>query len=140
MTMQSLGLAAAIALACSTGVAAAQEAAATPQALGALLHQGVLQGGGKAPGGTANANASAALSSGWNLQHCWTSVWYSNGSTSYIFAFNIEGTSFYASSGISSGGGLAANTLLHVCNTGQLYGVYVTDTSTGQFTEIQSKW
>ena len=138
MTIRSLGLAA-IALACSAGIAPAQEAAATPQALGALLHQGVLQGGGKAPGAT--GNATAALSSGWNLQHCYTSVWYTpGGSTSYIYAFNIEGTYFYASSGLTNGGGLAANTLLHLCDTGQLYGVYVTDTSTGAYTHIQSKW
>jgi len=138
MTMKFLGLAT-IALAWSTSIAAAQEAVPTPQELGKLLHPGVLQGGGKTPTGAAS-NA-AAVSSGWNVQHCWTSVWYSTGSNGYLFAFNIEGTYFYAQNGPGGGGySGAANTLLQVCNTGELYGVYVTDPSSLAFAEIQSKW
>ena len=138
MLMKSLGLAA-IVLACSTSIAAAQGAAATPQELGTLLHKGIPQGGGKIPGGAA-ANA-ASVTSGWNVQHCWTSIWVTyGGSATYLFAFNVEGTYFYASTGPGGGYAGAANSLNRVCETGQLYGVYVTDPSTLAFSEIQTKW
>jgi hypothetical protein len=137
MPMKSLGVAA-IALACSTNIAAAQQAAPTPQELAALLRPGVSLGGGRVSTGAAG-NA-PTVSTGWNLQHCWTSVWYSNGNSTYVFAFNLEGSYFYASNGPGGGYAGAANALLHVCDTGQLYGVYVTDASTLAFYEIQTKW
>ena len=136
MPMKALGVAA-VALACSTNIAAAQQAAATPEEVAALLHQGVAMGGGRLSTGAA-ANA-ANLSTGWNFQHCWTAQWYTNGSSAYVFAYNLEGTYFYAPNGPGGGYAGAANTLLQVCDTGQLYGVYVTDPSTLAFSWIQTK-
>jgi hypothetical protein len=131
MTTKFLGLAA-IALACTTAIASAQTAGPpTPQALGALLKGGDKGGGVVNPGAGPTAN----LSSGWNLQHCYTSVWYFDGSNNYIFAFNQEGTYYYAENNTYPG-----NTLLHVCDYGWEYGVYVTNTSSGAYSEIYSKW
>jgi hypothetical protein len=131
MKFRLLGLAA-IALACTTVIASAQTVAPpAPQALGALL-KGVVKGGGVA---TPSAGATANLSSGWNLQHCYTSIWYTDGTNNYLFAFNLEGTYFYTENDIYT-----ANTLLHVCDYGYEYGVYVTNTSTGAYSEIYSKW
>ena len=138
MPMKSLGLAA-IALACSTSIAAAQQAAPTPGELAALLHPGVTLGGGRLSTGAAANGANASVSTGWNYQHCYTNIWYSSGTSTYLFAFNVEGTYFYAPNGPGGGYAGAANTLLQVCNTGQLYGVYVTDASSLAFSDIQTK-
>ncbi|MBV8357729.1 MAG: hypothetical protein JO189_07300 [Deltaproteobacteria bacterium] len=138
MPTKSLGLAA-IALACSTSIAAAQQAAPTPGELAALLHPGVTLGGGRLSTGAAgNAANAASVSTGWNYQHCYTAVWYSSGISTYVIAYNVEGTYFYApwSGGAYAG---AANTLLQVCGTGQQYGVYVTETSSLAFSDILTK-
>ncbi|MGH6813789.1 MAG: hypothetical protein ACREDM_16110, partial [Methylocella sp.] len=99
-------------------------------------HQ-ITTGGGKLGAGP---SASVAIVAGWNLQHCYTSVWFTPDNVNfYIYAFDREGTFWFY--GINTPlHASAQEELVNVCRTGQLYGVFVTNAGTGAYDEIWDKW
>ena len=133
----------AIALSCGlaltsllSGAAYAQTATPGPDELKAMIHPGAPAGGGRAAGTNGTMSTQASIVSGWNYQHCYASVYYTDGTNYYEFAFNLEGTYFYY--GINSPfAAIAQIQLKNACDTGHEYAVYVTNTSTGAYTQIQ---
>ncbi|MDQ6702097.1 MAG: hypothetical protein M3Z96_02800 [Pseudomonadota bacterium] len=134
---------AALLLGCSAGLAQAGPAP-TPDELRAMINSGTkstvgIDGKTITTGGNARAG-STAIVSGFNLEHCATSVWFTPDNVSFfIFAFNNDGSVFFAGINtplITS----VQEELIDVCRAGQLYGVFVTNTSTGAFDEIVDKF
>jgi len=128
MSMKAFTLAIA-ALASSVGVAEAQSAAAPPAAIASLFRPGVTAGIVRIPGAT----ASKEISTGWNLFHCYTSVWYTDGSNQYILGYNWEGAVIYAQNNT-----YLANEIINVCRDVHEYGVYSSNGST--FFELWDRW
>jgi hypothetical protein len=113
------------ALAASVGVAAAD-----PPSPASLPHAGS-KGSGKLPGALTPA---APISTGWNLAHCYTSIWYTDGTNQYIFAYNSEGTYVYETNIEVLG-----DMLIDVCRQHNEYGFYVYN-SAGNYEEVWNKW
>jgi hypothetical protein len=141
MKAKSLGMSA-VALSCGlavtsllSGAAYAQNAAPGPDELKALIHPGVPSGGGAA-GTNGTMSIQASIVSGWNYAHCYAAVYATDGTNYYEFAFNVEGTYFYYVIN-SPFAALAQIQLKNACDTGHQYAVYVTNTSTGAYSEIQ---
>jgi hypothetical protein len=130
MSMKVFALAIA-ALASSVGGAAAQSAVAPPSpgALQSLVHPGITAGIGRIPGTTATKE----LSAGWNLFHCYTSIWYTDGSNQYLFGYNWEGTYVYAENNT-----YLSNEIINICRDAHEYGVYSSNGST--FYELWDRW
>ena len=143
MKAKSLGMPA-IALSCGlaltsllSGAAYAQNAAPGPDELKGLIRPGVPAAGGQAGGTNATMATQASIVSGWNYQHCYAAVYYTPDNVNfYEFAFNLEGTYFYYVVN-SPFAALAQIQLKNACDTGHEYAVYVTNTSTGAYSEIQ---
>ena len=117
------------ALASTVGVAAAQSN--TKPDLKALIRPGISSGMGAI--GVMPGNVQANFSTGWNIYHCYTSVWYTDGSNNYEYAFNSEGTYIYAFNNA-----YLANEIVNICREHNEYGVYSSNGST--FFELWDKW
>lgn len=139
MTMKYGVSAAALAFACSMGVAAAQEAGPTgpvdPNVIKKLIpSQGVAQGPANvaaASGAGATLNAPGNVPLGWNYFHATYCEWYFDGSNNYLFVFPSEGGYWYIVNN-----DYATKTFLTGCVNGYYEAVYVTNTSTGAFNYI----
>jgi hypothetical protein len=141
MAMKSLGLAA-IALGCSLSVAVA----APPPGPGptpdqrALLkaavaeHIGVAQTpGGAAVTGSKNRNA-ATLTSGWNYAHASYCGWYVDSSGGqWFYIYPVEGGIIYTINNLYTSQGLQVP-----CGEGYYIGWYVTNPSTGAYSQTES--
>lgn len=142
MTIKALGMAA-IALACSAGICAAQQAPTPPNEQQRQVMQAVAQHlnlpravPGAAPvmvsGGVA-ANGAPA-SAGWNYFHAYYCSWYLDSSgNQYFYVWPSEGGYWYAVNNLYAAQGLQIS-----CANGNWEAVYVTNTSSGAFDETYS--
>jgi hypothetical protein len=140
MSLKSVAFAA-LGLLYSTGVALAQDASAPPtqpfDAAQFLKSQSAVSpatsatpsnGGGVIPGGT-----TPSLVSGWNYFHAYYCQWYYDGTNNYLFVYSPEGLTFY-----TVNNDYAAKTFLTGCVNGYWEAVYVINTSTGAYSNIQT--
>jgi len=93
MTIKCRGLLAALAFACSMGVAAAQEAAMGPVGPDVLkrLSQGVPQGAAPKGGGGATLNGPGDVAVGPHYFHATNCEWFTDGFNNWVYVFPIEG-------------------------------------------------
>jgi len=134
MTWKTLLPTVALALALTTGVAAAD-----PSVLNALISSrasAMVQGGTNAFYAP-NINAPAApVATGWNFYHCGQNGWYFDGTNNWYYVFTQEnGALWFELNSVQIGIGL-----LTACPNGNWQGTYVTNSSTGAFIETGNWW
>jgi hypothetical protein len=140
MTIRFAVLTATLALACSMGVAAAQDAGPIvpvgPDVIKKLIPspsivQGPAANAAAASGAGATLNAPGNVPTGWNYFHATYCEWYYDGSNNYLFVFPSEGGYWYIVNN-----DYATKTFLTGCVNGYYEAVYVYNSSTGAFNYI----
>ena len=84
---------AALTLGCSLGLAQAQVQPPKPPPEPSALPKGATAATPR--GATAGTKA---IAQGWNLEYCYASYWYNDGSTSWVYNLNQDGSSFWSAS------------------------------------------
>ena len=141
MTLRANVLAAALAFACSAGLAMAQQAPTgegiSPEVLKRLLpavpagSQAAIASPVTAGGSTLSSPGS--VPTGWNYFHAYNCMWYSDGNNNYLFVLPLEGGYWVVANNI-----YAADTFKVGCVNGYYEAVYVVNGTTGAFTNIET--
>jgi hypothetical protein len=124
-----------IALCCSIGIAAAQEAAPQGQGLNPdqikrlLSQRGSLSNPTALSGGGADTAAPGAVPIGWNFFHALYCQWYSpDVNNNYLFVYPTTGGFWFVRNNI-----YAASVFLSGCVNGNWEAVHVINSTTGEF-------
>jgi hypothetical protein len=143
MRLNSLWLTA-TALACSMGAAMAQvpgdgptttsPTGSSPPNIAAFAKAANLPAGTVTNGSSRSATApSAGISAGWNYAHGTNCGWFFDGTNQWYYIFPWEGGIVYEVNNVYAGQGLQT-----ACVEGNYFAWYVTNTSTGAYTQTYS--
>jgi len=128
----------AVGLSCTTGIAAAQEAASPPppdpaQLLRLVPKQGVATGAGQTVLGRGGAtlNAVGNVPLGWNYFHATNCQWITDGVNNFLYVLPSEGGFWFYVNNV-----YAAHTFLTPCVNGNWAAVHVINSATGDFDSI----